>query len=164
MPSCYPTQVFMPRRYLVESLIAGTAAALAMMPAGFIFRALGMRVGHYGPKFAGLYLTDPGPLALFAQHLVLGWVSVLPLCWLAWERRPPSHAVRMGAVYGAAYYVAVNSLALPLYFGDPLPWQLGIDVMVPSLVVHIVFGVVAAWAMRWWRLRVVAAPRLNSGT
>lgn len=49
--------------------------------------------------------------------------------------------------YGALYYVAVNSLALPLYFGDPLPWILGWAVVLPSLLVHVVFGVSVACAV-----------------
>ena len=40
----------------------------------------------------------------------------------------------------AAYYVAVNSLALPVFFGDPLPWQLGAATALPSLVGHIIYG------------------------
>ena len=67
------------QKLTIESVISGTVGALAMMPVGFLFRALEMRVVHYGPKFAALYLQAPGPLALFLQHLVLGWVSESPL-------------------------------------------------------------------------------------
>ena len=47
-----------------------------------------------------------------------------------------------GAAYGAAYYVAINSLALPIYFNDPLPWQLGASTVLPSLIGHVIFGAV----------------------
>ena len=54
-------------RNITEAIGAGTFGALVMMPFGFLFRALEMRVGHYGPKFASLYLEDPGRAALFMQ-------------------------------------------------------------------------------------------------
>lgn len=136
-----------------EAVFAGTIGALAMMPAGLLFRALDMRIGHYGPKFAALYLTSPGPLALFAQHLIVGWVSAIPLCMIRLQRRPVDHAVALGALYGFAYYVAVNSIALPLHFGDALPWTLGGAVVIPSLVVHVIFGVAVAVTLRSLRLR-----------
>lgn len=40
----------------------------------------------------------------------------------------------------APYYVVVNSLALPIYFGDPTPWQIGWPTIYPSLIGHINFG------------------------
>ena len=142
------------RTLTTESVAAGTVGALAMMPAGFLFRILEMRVGHYGPKFASLYLQAPGPVALFIQHLVLGWVSAVPLCLLPLHRLPLRRVLAVGSLYGAAYYVAINSLALPLYFEDPLPWGLGPAVVIPSLVVHVVFGAAVAyvvWLLRRWR-------------
>lgn len=136
------------RQLLLECLKSGTIASLAMMPFGFAFRAAGMRVGHYGPKFAQLFVETPGPAFLFAQHMVLGWVSVLPLLLLLAKVKQPWHPVATGALYGAGYYVAINALALPLFFGDALPWQLGAAYVVPSLVAHIVFGACAAWVSR----------------
>jgi len=115
-----------------------------------------MRVGHYGPKFAALYLEDPGRLALFMQHLVLGWVSALPLCLLPLHRMSSSRVLAVGALYGVAYYVLVNSLGLPMYFGDPLPVELGISVIVPSLVTHIVFGAAVAYGIYYLRRRQTA--------
>ena len=44
-----------------------------------LFKAAGLRIGHYGPKFAGLFFDDPQPWLFFVQHLVIGWVSTLPL-------------------------------------------------------------------------------------
>jgi hypothetical protein len=147
------------RKLLVESLVSGTAGALAMMPFGFLFRLVDMRVGHYGPKFAALYLASPGPLALFVQHLVLGWLSAVPLAWLNTSGQSLGRQTVVGALYGVAYYVAVNSLALPVYFGDELPWRLGAAVVVPSLVVHIAFGVAVAVALQAWRRRRAVAAR-----
>ena len=106
------------RALTLESIVAGTAGALAMMPAGLVFRALDMRVGHYGPKFAELYMSAPGPVALFLQHLVLGWVSAAPLCLFDLSKRSLAYALVLGSAYGALFYVLINSIALPLYFGD----------------------------------------------
>ncbi|HEX5738948.1 MAG TPA: hypothetical protein VFY22_10585 [Hydrogenophaga sp.] len=152
-----PTETLIPMRsFTIESVVAGTVGALAMMPAGFLFRALQMRVGHYGPKFAELYLSAPGPAALFAQHMVLGWLSAVPLVLLPLHRMPGLAVSLAGAVYGALYYAAVNALALPLYFGDQLPWRLGWSVVVPSLVVHVVFGMAVAHSVQF--LRRKSAP------
>lgn len=135
-------------RLIRESLRSGTIASLAMVPFGGLFKLAGLRVGHYGPKFASLFFPEPGPVLLFAQHLVIGWVSALPLLALlpAGGRKP--RALAIGAAYGAGYYVLVNSLALPWAFGDPTPWVLGAAVIVPSLVVHLVFGVAVAASAR----------------
>lgn len=139
------------RSITFESVVAGTLGAVAMMPAGFVFRALQMRVGHYGPKFAELYLSSPGPAALFVQHIVLGWISAVPLALLPLHKLSGLTVSLVGATYGALYYVAVNALALPIYFGDTLPWRLGWSVVVPSLIVHLFFGMAVAHAVQFLR-------------
>lgn len=110
-----------------------------MMPPGFLFKALGLRVGHYGPKLGEVLFGDPSPLLLFAQHLVIGWLSAIPLLLLLGVTRALSPTL-VGALYGVAYYLLINSLALPLIFGDPTPWAMGFDYIYPSLIVHIVYG------------------------
>ncbi|QTN27914.1 hypothetical protein HZ993_22095 [Rhodoferax sp. AJA081-3] len=144
------------RALVIKSVTTGSFAALAMVPFGFAFRVTGMRVGHYGPKFAELYSTNPGPALLFAQHMVLGWISAVPLVWALAGVRSYAVALLMGAAYGVAYYVVINALALPIYFADMLPWNLGLPTVVPSLVVHAVFGLAVAYAERggFWGRRV----------
>jgi len=132
-------------RLIVASLKSGTIGALAMVPFGLAFRASGLPLGYYGPKFASLFLDSPGAAVLLAQHLVLGWISAFPLVVLLGivnTRWPP---LLVGATYGALYYVVISSLLLPLYFGDALPWQLGVAAVIPSLVMHLVFGAVAGY-------------------
>jgi len=136
------------RHIIIESIRSGTIAAIAMMPVGFAFRAAGLRVGHYGPKFASLFVSDPAPPILFAQHIFLGWVSALPLVLFLLYWPAQNRSMLYGAAYGVLYYVLVNSLALPMYFGDELPWGLGIATITPSLVTHIVFGVVIGYFYR----------------
>lgn len=139
---------------LCETLRCGTGASLAMMPFGLAFRMADLRVGHYGPKVAALLVDDPGPLFLFVQHLFIGWLSALPLVAVLVLTRIRVSPTGLGAVYGLLYYLVINALALPLYFGDPLPAQLGVAYVVPSLVVHLVFGAVVGFAGR--RLSSVA--------
>ncbi len=121
-----------------------------MMPFGLALRAAGLRVGYYGPKFAALFVENPTPLFLFAQHIVLGWISALPLLLLLLLSRVPLPVspTAFGATYGVLYYVLVNSLALPLYFGDQTPWQMGLAYILPSLLIHIVFGACAGYVSR----------------
>jgi hypothetical protein len=136
-------------KLLLETLKSGTIASLVMMPLGFAFKAMGMRVGHYGPKFGALFVQDPTPLFLFAQHIVLGWVSALPLLvLLSRVALRPAFSLVIGGLYGAGYYILVNSLALPLYFEDPLPWELGVSFILPSLAVHVAFGVSVSYFAR----------------
>ena len=101
----------------LEALRSGTIASLAMMPFGLLFKSMGLRVGHYGPKVGeALFGHQPDPwmpVLLLVQHFVIGWLSALPLL-MFWLWRAP-RAVRLGdgLLYGLAYYLAVNALALP---------------------------------------------------
>lgn len=143
--------------WLRETLRSGTIASLVMMPPGLLFQRAGWRIGHYGPKVAGWWADQPGPPLLFGQHLLIGWVSTLPLLWLSVRTGAGLWPLASGALYGAAYYVAINSLALPLLFGDALPWQLGWQTIVPSLLVHIIFGASIGWTAR----RFIAEQRMR---
>jgi hypothetical protein len=135
-----------------EALRAGTLAGLAMMPFGFAFRAAGLRINEYGPKTLALVLGELQPpfagIAGFVQHLLISWIAAPPLLVAAIPLATRSRRALAGALYGAAFYVAVNSLALPALFGDPTPWELGAPVVLPSLIVHVVYGVVVGVAMR----------------
>ena len=139
---------------LIEALRSGTIASLVMMPFGFFFKWTGLRVGHYGPKLGEvLFGVQPEPwmqALLLMQHLVIGWLSAVPLL-LFWLWRSP-RGIRLvdGLVFGGIYYVAVNAFALPQVFGDPYPWQLGWAYVYPSLVVHLVFGLSIAVTARFF--------------
>ena len=125
---------------LIEVVRSGTIASLVIVPLSPLFNAMGLRIGHYGPKFAALFVKDPQPWLLFVQHLVIGWISTLPLLVILMLTRAARRPLLVGAVYGAAYYVAINSLALPIYFGDQTPWQIGWTTVYPSLIGHTIFG------------------------
>lgn len=133
---------------LIEMLRSGTIASLAIMPLGPLFRSMGLRIGHYGPKFAALFIDNPATWQLVAQHFVIGWLATLPfLITLKYIAGTPMRLLA-GVLYGAVFYVLINSLALPLYFGDPTPWQLGWPTIYPSLIGHIAFGLAIAVVSR----------------
>jgi uncharacterized membrane protein YagU involved in acid resistance len=125
---------------LVEAIRSGTIASLVIVPLSPLFKAMGLRIGHYGPKFAALFVDDPQPWQLFVQHIVIGWVSALPLLLILLHTGAARRPLIAGALYGAGYYVVVNSLALPAYFADPTPWRLGWATVLPSLIGHVIYG------------------------
>jgi uncharacterized membrane protein YagU involved in acid resistance len=124
-----------------------------MIPFAALFRFFGLRVNEYGRKTLALVVGDVAPplhtVLTFAQHLLISWVAAVPLL-LALRWMPGRRArVLAGAVYGAGFYVVMNSLALPLAFGDPTPWQLGFETVYPSLFIHLVYGAVIGLAARY---------------
>lgn len=134
--------------WIREALRTGTVAGLAMIPFAAVFRASGLRINEYGAKTLALLVGEvAGPvhvLLTFAQHLVISWIASVPLLLAVSRVSSRRDRSLLGLAYGAAFYVAVNSLALPLAFGDPTPWQLGFETVYPSLVVHLVYGFVVA--------------------
>lgn len=144
---------------LKESVFSGTIASLAMIPFGLIFQHFGQRVGHYGPQLAALLFEHPTLFIRFTQHLVIGWLSALPLLLILLRFHRRFSTVAIGAMYGLAYYVLINSLALPLFFGDLTPWQLGFNFIYPSLIIHLVFGASIGWTAR----KFIAREASNAG-
>lgn len=128
-----------------ESVRSGTIASVAMIPFGFLFQLLGLRVGHYGKKLLEAFFTDLSELTfrllMFIEHFAIGWMSAAPLLILLLLTKNRLPAWSVGAIYGVVYYVVLNSLVLPLSFGDRTPWALGFSVIYPSLIIHIVFGI-----------------------
>ena len=133
---------------LIEALRSGTIASLVIVPLSPLFKAMGLRIGHYGPKFAALFIDNPQPWHLFVQHLLIGWLSALPLLVVLLLTRASRWPVLAGTAYGAGYYVVVNSLGLPLYFDDPTPWELGWSTVLPSLLGHLVYGACIGFVSR----------------
>ena len=128
------------------ALRSGTVAGLAMIPFAALFRASGLRINEYGRKTLELVVGEVAPplsyVLSFAQHLLISCAAAIPLLWVLGRIDRRRTRVLIGALYGAGFYVAANSLALPLFFGDATPWELGIDFVYPSLVIHVVYGVV----------------------
>lgn len=133
------------RRLFVETIKAGTVAAFAMPIAGTLTKPfLGWHVHQYGRKVAELFMVDPTPPVFFAQHVVWSWIAALLLILLL-NRLDPRVPILVGAGVGLGYGTAVNLLALPLVFGDPLPWQASMSDLIQPLVVCTAFGACVAW-------------------
>lgn len=139
------------RALLIESIRSGTIASLVIVPLSPIFKAAGLRIGHYGPKFAALLFESTEPWVLFLQHLVIGCLSAFPLLFFLANVIHGRRPVFVGGLYGAAYYVVVNSLVLPIYFGDLLPWQMGFGTVWPSLIGHIIYGASIGFSAKHFR-------------
>jgi uncharacterized membrane protein YagU involved in acid resistance len=130
------------------ALRAGTAAGLAMIPFAAFFRSRGLRINEYGRKTLELVVGDVAPplqhVLTFVQHMIISWTAAMPFLLLLPHMPGRDARVAAGAAYGAGFYVVMNSLALPLAFGDPTPWQLGWATVYPSLTIHLIYGVVLA--------------------
>jgi len=115
-----------------------------MIPFAALFRFLGLRINEYGPKTLELVVGPVAPpwqhVLTLGQHLSISWLATLPLLLLLRRSARRGGRLTIGLAYGAAFYVVVNSWGLPLYFGDPTPWALGFETVLPSLVVHLVYG------------------------
>lgn len=123
-----------------------------MIPFAALFRSQGLRVNEYGRKTLALLVGEVAPpldtVLMFGHHMLISWSAAVPLL-LALERIDARRSRALaGAVYGAGFYTVMNSWALPLAFGDPTPWQLGFETVYPSLVIHLVYGVVIGLAAR----------------
>ena len=90
-----------------ESVRSGTIASIAMIPFGFLFQLLGLRVGHYGKKLLEVFFTDLPELTfrllMFVEHFAIGWLSAVPLLILLVWTKNRLPALSVGAVYGGAY-------------------------------------------------------------
>ncbi len=135
------------RRLLLRAGLAGIAGGLAMIPVGLLLRrVLGYSLNVYGELLVRLVLGHVSPWALALEHFLVSWGMALPLVAMAARRRGAPLAV--GALYGAAIWLVVNSLLLPAAFGRSTPWSLGWSAIWPSLSVHVVYGTVAFAAAR----------------
>lgn len=119
-----------------------------MIPVGLFFFLLGLRVNEYGIRLIQTFfgeLPDAMRFVLFGvEHFLISWTVSVPLLLALAALRDSVPALLLGTIYGFGLYVTVNSLALPWIFGDPTPWHLGLDVVYPSLIVHLVYGAVIA--------------------
>ena len=132
------------RRLMARAGIAGVAGGVAMIPVGILLRrVLGYSLNVYGELLLQTLLGRTPAWALAVEHFLISWGMALPLvAVLGHLRRARPFAV--GAAYGAVIWLVVNSLALPLAFGRPTPWQLGWPAIWPSLAVHLVYGLAAS--------------------
>jgi hypothetical protein len=129
------------------AILGGAIGGLAMVPLGLVLtRWLDRPVNVYGELVVQAILGRRAFWALIVQHVLISWVLAIPLVLLA-PRRGRARFLALGVAYGAVVWVAVNSLALPILFGRPTPWQTGWAAIWPSLTVHLVYGLATAAAV-----------------
>lgn len=141
----------------VESLTAtaagrfvatGTLGGLAMVPPGLLLRGAGYSVNVYGQVLLDRLFGQVLASAMLVEHLAISAALAVPFVVFA-TRYPGQRLVLLGAGYGTAAWLLINSLVLPLSFGRPTPWALGIDAIWPSLLIHVVYGLVLGAAVTW---------------
>jgi uncharacterized membrane protein YagU involved in acid resistance len=126
-----------------RSVAAGVLGGVAMVPVGMALLAAGLEVNKYGQLLIERVLGQFLYSAMAIEHFAVSIALAVPFVALQ-LRRPSRHTVLLGAGYGALAWLLVNSLALPVVFGQPTPWQLGVSAIWPSLLVHVVYGLVLA--------------------
>ena len=149
------------RTLVQQSFFSGTIAAIAMMPVGALFTLQGLRINEYGMKVIQTFFGTLPPFARFGlfavEHFVISWTVAVPLLLLLQRFSGHIHGLLIGLVYGGAFYLLINALALPIIFRDPTPFVLGFAVIYPSLIVHLVYG-----ATIWYTSRAFAAHKVQT--
>ena len=143
------------RFWALVPVTAGSVGALAMVPVGLAaLQVPGASANVYGELLARQLFGSTTWSALFAVHLLVGWVAATPLALAGWwvSRRAVAAlgtgpALVAGLVYGAGMWLVVNSIMLPWAYRRASPWTLGLPAIWPSLVVHLVYGGVTAYAV-----------------
>lgn len=130
-------------RWVRVVTLAGLAGGLAMAPVGLVLRSSGQPVNVYGELLMMEFLGTLSPIALAVEHALVSIAMALPLVILIAVRR----MVRVwlvGMAYGVIAWAVVNATLLPVLFGRPTAWQVGLGMTWASLAVHVVFGIVTA--------------------
>ena len=131
---------------LRTALRAGVLAGLAMIPFAAFFRGIGWRVNEYGRKtlelVVGQVASPQRDVLMFFEHMAISVTVAVPFALVLRGESDRGRRMLAGVLYGLAFYVGVNSFALPIAFGDPTPWTLGFTAVFPSLFIHLVYGIV----------------------
>lgn len=150
-----------PGALLARGVATGAVGGLVMIPIGLFLTVIGYPVGLYSERVAVWLLGFTTPSVVFIEHMAISssLAVVLVLASAAAIRRWSSgQALAWGAGYGAVIWLVVNSLVLPVVFGEATPWELGFAAVWPSLLVHVIFGAVVEALARADTVRK-AAPR-----
>ena len=109
----------------VRITVAGLVGAVVMIPPGVIAGLLGFQVNKFGELLARQLTGGAARPVLLVEHLLIG----------------ATRTAYDGLAYGTAFWLVANTVALPLLFGQPGPWSIGPSALLPSLIVHMVYGI-----------------------
>lgn len=145
-----------------RSFWPGVLGGIAIIPYGlamlFWWHA---HINVYGTKTLQLLTPKPSPWLAFIQHMLISYLFAVPLLWalaqMRLQSRPRAFPLFFGAAYGFLIWSSINALLLPYLFHDPTPWQLGWHAVWPSLLGHVLYGLVAAGIGK----RVLSSSRAN---
>ncbi len=139
------------------AFLSGLAGGIAMVPVGVLLkRGLGYPLNVYGEILLERVLGRASPAALAIEHFAISWCMAVPPAALT-QRTMSKVPFWGGMAYGAAIWLVLNSLALPLVFARPTPWSLGWTAIWPSLLIHLLYGAVTFATLR----RVTARTQTN---
>lgn len=129
-----------PVRWIARmAVVGGLVAGIAMMPFGAVLRALGHQVNVYGELMVRSVLGSTPMLAQLVFHVAVSITLAIPFVLFARWRGGAS--VVAGGIYGVLSWAVLNATLLPLWFDRTTGWALGFEVIWPSLLVHLVYGV-----------------------
>jgi len=122
--------------------------ALAGLVGGLAFGAAMFELGGMLPTIAGIVRSET-PLAGFLVHMaVAAFVGAGFGVLVGRERIRAGEMVMWGATYGAFWWFLGALTLLPLLLGEPVLWTAeGARAGLPSLLGHLVYGVVTAVAL-----------------
>jgi hypothetical protein len=129
---------------LFDILKVGALASLIMIPFGLILTAIGFKTGIYGELVLSYILGFSKPGLMFLFHIIIGAVSAIPFMILFNKFKSSftgkyNHYI-IGLLYGFVYYIIINGTILPIIFGNPITYLTGLSLVIPSLIVHLVYG------------------------
>jgi uncharacterized membrane protein YagU involved in acid resistance len=143
-----------------EAFRSGTIAALVLIPLVLLSTLLNLNVNEMGMVVIERYFAsecESVRLFLFlGLHFLVSWLAAAPLLFLLLQStRLPAWAT--GLLYGAGFWLIATALLLPA------SWQNNLVNILPSLIVHLVYGLSIAMTSRRYVARQTARSGSNKG-
>ena len=135
--------------------------AVASLVGGLLFSIIMVATGVL-PRIAAL-VGGSSPALGFVVHLVIS--SLIGMSYgLLFEYEAPDigSSIGWGALYGLAWWFIGPLTLLPLLLGSPPLWTVqAADVLLPSLLGHLIYGAVTGLGFFWFERRHIRWQLLN---
>jgi hypothetical protein len=127
--------------------------ALASVLGGLLFSIIMMATGVL-PQVAAL-IGETSPWAGFAVHLVISVLIGMSYGLLfKYESPDAGSSMAWGMLYGLAWWFLGPLTLMPILLGHPVIWTMqAADVLLPSLLGHVIYGVATGLAFFWFESR-----------